>query len=335
MIYLIENFIRTNWDRLFPNAKMPQKIMFLKLRGSPSVNRAIPFLIFAEQSSHPFAFVKVPRNCNSRLNLGLQIEYKNLNYLQKVISSSYILRSIPHPICLEKISNCLCLFETSICGKKMNNLTIKGKKKINRMMDIVFDWLVHFHLETRTSQKKFDECIVEKHLGRETRRFLTKFHSLGPQYKNTLTENLQNIAIVYKNENIPIMFQCGDISRHNIFLENGKINVVDWEDSVRESLPYIDIYDFLVNFLCTLNPKKVISDKFKFYFVNKGHDDVVSYYLSKYCCALDINRDLMRALFPFYLVRTINRDARKYPDDLTKPLRWTNRLKVYLKSEIH
>ncbi len=332
MIYLIENFIRTNWDRLFPDTKIPQKIMFLKLRGNPSLNRVIPFLILAEEFSRPFTFVKVPRNCNSRLNLSLQIEYKNLKYLQKVISSSYILSSIPHPICLEEISNCLCLFETPICGKKMNNLSIKGKKKINRVMDIVFDWLVHFHLETRTSQKKFDECILEKYLGREVRCFLTKFHSLDPQYKNTLTENLQNIATVYENENIPIIFQCGDISPYNIFLENSKIKVVDWEDSVRESLPYIDIYDFLVNFLCILNPKKVINDKFKFYFVNKGYDNVVSYYLSKYCYALNINHDLVRAFFPFYLVRTINRDAGKYPDDLTKPSRWINRLKIYLGS---
>lgn len=334
MIYLIANFIRTNWGRLFPNAKMPQKMVFLKLRGSLSVDRIIPFLILDEEFSHPFAFVKVPRNWNSRSNLGLKIEYTNLNYLQKVISSSYILNSIPHPICLEKISNYLCLFETPICGKKMNNLSIKGKK-INQMMDIVFDWLVCFHLETRISQGKFDKYILEKYLGRETQCFLTKFHSLGTQYKNTLIENLQNIAILYKNENIPIMFQCGDISRHNIFLENDKIKVIDWEDSVRESLPYIDIYDFLVNFLCTLNPEKVTNDKFIFYFVNKGYDNVVSYYLSKYCYALDINCGLMRALFPFYLVRTINRDARKYPDDLTKPLRWINRLKIYLKSEMH
>jgi hypothetical protein len=114
----------------------------------------------------------------------------------------------------------------------------------------------------------------------------------------------------FYGKKIPTVLSHNDFNPHNLFVDNGRIQIIDWEFSRFDSFPLFDFYHFPFMYSFKYLPGDSRS-KHEAFFYDKGWlSDIVKGYMGKISETYGVDSDLLRALFPLYLIYIINRDLK-------------------------
>jgi len=271
--------------------------------------------------------VKIPRYIDSAKFI--EIEYKNLLYLNKILPEE-IRNSIPQPIIFDNILGNQVLVESFIKGKSLIELMAISnssslKIKIELQYKNAFRWLTSFHLHTITSKRIFDENLFIKEV-------LEPIEFFRRSFKTTANENqffleIENNCKKNIGESINLIFQHGDFWIGNIINNNNGTYIIDWENGIKESLPFHDIWLFISTASQYINKgilaKDGIINHFNYTFFEKHwYSDFLLKLVNEYKRETKINSEWLKLFFPLFLIVMATREYQKYGQHKEGDLNW-------------
>lgn len=201
-------------------------------------SRHVVALVFPAGSRHPCLVVKVPRQPGD--NGGVRREAEMLQNLWT--ASRGVVPRAPYVVGFVDKDDLCVLVETALTGQQLDPLRV-GRDPAGAMLagaDFVGSLPV-----TRSAADNGD--WYERKIGQPLR-------SLGQLVGENaevalLIEKTHNLLLPLKTQEIPAVFEHGDLSHPNLFVRpDGKLQVADWERASPDGLPGHD-YIFYLQYL--------------------------------------------------------------------------------------
>lgn len=231
-------FLTRNWDRLGLNRfGSPSRLSCIVATPRFRTSRHVIFFVLAEGSPHPILVVKVPRLTGE--HSCLDREAANLQAVHAARHGGF--DSIPRVLAYECHAGSRVLVESALVGKTMTPALVRRHSVA--CTEGLITWLTDLHLATTARNESggdWFERMVEQHLVHLGRVFPVAGR------ERSLIEGTRMLASVLRDEDIPLVFEHGDLSSPNIMVcRNGAIGVVDWELAEPRGLPAADLFFFL------------------------------------------------------------------------------------------
>lgn len=307
MIKDLEEYIIDNWEEIAGGREKPNTLSFLLRSG----NTTLQMYIFSNKLKNPIYIAKFCRNKESEHLI--EREFQNMKY---IYNASDVLKSaLSEPLFLEEISGNLLLIQSALPGKSIPDVVnLRGsflyRKKFFKYFSLVEEWLHKFQHQTQVSEFILTEEKVKEH-------FLTPIVEFSKRNLLTDTEKrffceFDKKALASLGCKIPLGFAHNDFWAGNILIDRNKIYVIDWADFEKANLPF---WDFLL-FLSTFTFSSISSyneDIIKEYLKHTYIDDnwfsqLVNRILKKYLSRMNLEYDIIKTLFPVFLVRRTLRE---------------------------
>ena len=231
-------FLVTHWRRLpLEEFRVPSRLSCIMATPRFRASSHVILFVFADGESDPILVMKVPRlpGDNARLDL----EAANLRKLHATRFGGF--HSIPRVVACEDYYNNRLLLETALQGQTMSPALVRRQPKV--CIEVVLAWLVNLHLATGIRNGD-DRRWFEQSALRPLERFGSAFR-ISPEERH-LIEQTRNLITPLQDQDLPLVFEHGDLSSPNILIqENGCPGVVDWELAEPRGLPAVDLFFFL------------------------------------------------------------------------------------------
>jgi aminoglycoside phosphotransferase (APT) family kinase protein len=191
-------------------------------------SRHVVFLGLLPESPEPVLVAKLPR---------LREDVAGITHEAEILSALHARReggvdSIPRVLALDDSVYPL-LLETALAGRPMAQSDLRRRR--SECIAAVIDWLDELYALEQPARildrRSYDE-LVEQPL----RAFANAFEAGAVQ--RTLVDRTLELLDRLVAADVPLVFEHGDLSEPNlVWLEDGRLGVVDWELAVLEGLP--------------------------------------------------------------------------------------------------
>lgn len=233
LIYLANNWKRLSLEQFGDPTDLSYIVATPRFRSSSH----LVFFVLNGRKADPVLIIKVPRIANDYDRLSR--EESNLRLLHEKTEGG--IDSVPRIIAFEEYEDIRMLVETALPGHKMSSRMKQRPPKSSA--EIVVPWLTELHMATREhnpGDSDWFERLIERpfdHI-KESIPLSTR--------EVTLMKQTQTVAEQFRDQDLPLVFEHGDLAPPNILLsDKGGIGVVDWELAVPEGLPAVDLFFFL------------------------------------------------------------------------------------------
>lgn len=328
----IEDYIFTNWERLFGVEKKPDRINLMKIGGRPGNKSSVPFLIFINRDKFPSYFLKVNRD--SAYPQGIEEEYNNYCEIQRRLSDE-MKKTVPCPVFLEKIEYYTMFCETAIYGRKFgkqifNNRNQRFKEKMTaRFFNLSVQWLNNFHKETFSGFVDIDDDFVAKYGIFPLENLLNIYPDETQNLKGEVEDLISRLKR-FRDVKIPIVSVHGDFDFWNILIKNDTINVVDWEECQAKGLPFNDLFYFLFHFAFVFEEEWNAKKSFDSFFRKGSWSQILAKnLLEEFSKHLNLPPELILTMAPLYCIElllkkySLHRDPKSIPLNSFEALRLT------------
>ncbi len=308
------------------------KISIMKAGGSNATYASAPFLVFINDDDFPILFVRVPRVF--AYTEKIYNEFSNLSYFYETVRSPELKKTMPLPLMLSRDEHFPVLIESALAGKSMS-LDLQ-EKRMPYNFKIAIDWLISFHKETESLRTTIGDASLTKYLIAITDCFLSQLDKTDLTFFNDFFRNLFVEIDSFKGEEIPIASIHGDFNPFNILIiRDNKLSIIDWEDSLMNSLPFFDLYHLLVvSSFSMLRDKGTKEERFNERFIKQNwFKDLADKCIVNYCSRMSINVDLARLFIPLYLASLVNKQMEQQRKDKAFFLIWKAMLRKYVQQE--
>lgn len=234
---LVQNFLVSNASRLGLECHgVDGTPSCLMLTPWFSASRHVVVLVLASETGAPCLVAKLPRRSGD--GGGVEREAANLRHLERVGAS---VGSVPRVVALELVGGRPMLLETALAGRPMDQYAIRREPA--RCLEAVNSWLLGLPWAPASGRRpNWYETLLERPLQQAAAGGLLGGGSLLVERTLELTEPLRHAEL-------PLVVQHGDLSDPNLlWLEDGRVGVVDWELSEQHGLPAHDLCFFLAYF---------------------------------------------------------------------------------------
>jgi GT2 family glycosyltransferase len=210
------------------------QIVFLA-HGTREWNRIVA-LLFEPDGTAPVAAIKLPRL--ERFNSDVEWEHDVLRVLAADLPAT-IAESIPQSRIL-RWNGLSVTTETCVTGSSLNSRARPAAETALEDLRCVVNWLAAFHRHSTI------ERVTAKEWGRQhftaaCRQYVVTFGSTPAEARlfDALSRSIEELG----DETLPIVWQHGDLGPPNVYLDNGRPLVIDWESArhgpVLEDLLYL------------------------------------------------------------------------------------------------
>jgi thiamine kinase-like enzyme len=325
MIEKLKELILQNSELL--RIEKTAKISFMKVGERTSTYASVSFLVFLNDDTSPSFFARIPRVFSYTEKL--TSEFENLTYFHKNIKNPVLRRSIPTPLFFSG-KDFPVIVEQALAGTSMA-LELQEKKMTSYFRRAI-NWLMSFHKETESQKATIGDASFMKYLESITGLFLSKCDSKSLPFFTNFFRGLFIEIDGFKGEKIPLGSIHGDFNPFNILMLDGNTtNIIDWEDSLEESLPLFDLFQLLVVSSFSMLPEygskeERFNDRFlkSVFFKNLAYKSITDY-----CDNMKINIDLARLLIPIYFAFMANRELEQQRNNRELFRTWAAMLKLY------
>jgi thiamine kinase-like enzyme len=301
MVGEISHYLNEHWEELgFPGVKRPE-LRFFKVGGNPWAEGRINFLVFDQEHTEPFLFVKIVRDLAS--NPSIRREYSLLRRLAENESLSAFL---PVPIHLITLSGRDVLLQRACHGTRMIS-TLSGSPFLQfqkAAMSMNFSRALEFIHILNTQQKKyvteaeFLESIVEP-----LRLFYDEYED-SREKKSRFADLLSRLGSQMGGAFFVTPVH-GDYSATNIFIEsNGRTKIIDWETAMDEGLPFWDLFYFMSKYIHNMKiyPKDRWNRVLSYYLGRGWLSQLIHRTVDEYCQKTGFDATLGRLIFPLHFL---------------------------------
>ena len=193
--------------------------------GSTDWNRLV-VLLFEPDGQAPIAAIKAPRI--ARFNREIQWEHDVLRALNQDLPRE-LAESIPRSR-IFRWNDLSVSIETCVSGASLNcRARPAGEGALNDLHSAV-EWLAHFHRHTtivRVPARKW----ARRHFDRVYGKYAKTFGLTAAEAQ--LFDDLRRSIEQLNMETLPIVWQHADLGPPNLYLDDGKVSVIDWETARR------------------------------------------------------------------------------------------------------
>lgn len=286
LTYLTNNWKRLSLEQYGDPSDLSCIIATPRFRSSSH----LIFFVLTKGKVDPILIVKVPRIAND--NGRLSREVSNLKLVQAERDEGF--DSIPRVIAYEDYENYRFLVETALAGHKMSS-RMKRRPPQTSAASMV-PWLIELHKVTCKSSNGVSDWF-ERLIERPLKHIVDVIPlSTGEE---TLVEQTQKLARQLRGQEIPLVFEHGDLAPTNILLpERGGLGVVDWELAEPEGLPAVDLFFFLTiigfSWRGARNNKECLAAFREAFF---GPSAWARPYIDHYAQSLQLSREILNVLF--------------------------------------
>lgn len=298
--------------------------------GSVSVEEHLrTFLIFDRAGELPLMSVKVGRAEADRARLTHEFAT-----LQCLATLAPIRPTLPLPLALREIGeSSLALVERGMPGTPLSTLLRNQQhlsaEEVRADLRLVQGWLQRFHAATTSSCRPLDgRALVEERLAR-----------LDEASRAALPEpfvaRLRAEGDHYAARSLPRVGRHGDLWAGNLLLGEGTLAVIDWDGYEADTLPFHDLFHFLVTYAQTYPwhgwrwTKKL--EGFERGFLSEGwFSALLRQYVRDFLEALSVPPEAAHFLFSIYLMTMAAPD---HPAANSFKVRWSGLLPFYARRQ--
>jgi thiamine kinase-like enzyme len=310
---IIENYVQQNWLKFGLDGKTSSnQLSSLILTPRFRASNHLICLVMPVDKPEPIIVVKIPRRAESS---GLAREAYNLRAVQQSRYGGY--HSIPRLLAYEPFLDRTVLVETALIGQPMEPSLIR--KDLQSISQLVFSWILELHQHTKISsieEPGWYSRLIEKPLD----YFGANFPLMQEEIE--LLKKTRAIADQIKGEEIPLVFEHGDMSHPNLLLVGqDKLGVLDWETSTEIGLPFSDLFFFLKYASISLSKAKTQNayiDAFKNAFFKPG--SWATSYMMSYSEKMHISPEIASILFVLCWARYTIGMVQRMQGERTNPL---------------
>lgn len=305
----IEQFLTSNIKNLFPDFSLNTKISLMKIKSRGGKCSSALFYLFINRENKPRFLIKVNRAPG--YFEAVENEYKNLKNIHE--KAAFRGLSAPEPMFCERFEDNIIFCETFIEGKPYLQI-LSGESDFNNIsnyLESALAWLLRLQSVTKTKDFVIDDIWIKKNAVNPVELFLEDHKNIDPDIKEFLLK-LPDFIREYAGITFPVVASHGDFDHWNIFVDKGKISVVDWEDCKLQSSPYDDLFMLLFHMALLHNPKCSEQENFNAFFEDKsGSYNTFSNMLDLFSKNHNLPGKLFFLLAPIYVAGAMNK---KYPD---------------------
>ncbi len=305
MLPELNDFLLSEWNKLFPEAPKPHLLDYLGIAGSIE-GGTTTFLAFIEQKADPAFVVKIHRYPDARDKVFKEV--KILHFLHA--NAGILADSVPRLIAYKKISGVWMLVQTVIEGRSLmapmdnNGLPEIGSAIFN--IDLAINWLTELHSIIRpdTSFEVLKQLKKEQLKNIESCSLTFDLSKTDKDFLEEIADNLDSMLVA------GAFIQHGDFCRHNILLGGNRgrrrVGVIDWTDSKRYGFPLHDIFFFLTTYYLQTRKhtgvKGFIQAFEDTYLSENRYSDEIKKVLLNYCAQFNIDLSYIKLLFGVFLI---------------------------------
>jgi aminoglycoside phosphotransferase len=298
--YLSKNWNRLNLARFGSSSTITSTLMTPRFQASGH----IIFFILKENVPNPILVAKVPRlpGDNQRLDREVSI----LNEVHNFRIGGF--ESIPQVLAYEDWAGNRLLVETALAGQAMRPALVRRQAKT--CIEAVLSWLIDFNFATTTCSQ--DTINWFNHLVEKPLEQVGDVLSSVPEVQQ-MVEKTRELAANISKENLPLVFEHGDLSSPNILIgPNAHVGIVDWELADPRGLPALDLFFFLTYIAFAQKKAKRNKDYVAaFHQAFFGQNAWALPHISIYAKSLHLNSELLEPLFLIcwcrYVANLVNR----------------------------
>jgi aminoglycoside phosphotransferase (APT) family kinase protein len=234
-VNVVQEFLVANSERL--------RLEHHGLKGIPScvvltprfpASRHIVVLVLAPGAAAPCLVVKLPRLPGD--HSGVAREAASLQELEQL---RHDLGTAPRVVSFERMGGLAILLQTALVGEPIDQDAVR--KAPTRCVAAVTEWLAGLP-QIAGADRRPD--WFEDLLARPLERLAAALS--GSAEGSRLLERTAKLVEPLRGATFPLVFEHGDLSDPNLlWLEDGRVGVVDWELSQPRGLPLHDLCFFL------------------------------------------------------------------------------------------
>jgi hypothetical protein len=214
------------------------------VKGTPScilltprfmASRHVVVLVLGTETGRPCLVAKLPRLRDD--DAGIQREAANLRQLERARVGGD--PGVPRVLALERFEGQAILLETALAGRPMDRAAVRSDP--GRCLAAVVEWTGALP----------STAPAERHAGRYEELLAGPLRRAGgdarlPAEWRRLVERTLELVAPLRDVALPLVFEHGDLSDPNLlWLDGGRVGVVDWELSEPHGLPAHDLCFFL------------------------------------------------------------------------------------------
>lgn len=291
-----------NWHRWSgqPAATMVD-ISCLLLTPRFETSRNVVFLFFSNLSESPVLVGKMPRVPGDDADLIKE----NENLLSIHDATNNRMQSMPRSVAVEQCGGNTLFLQTGLSGTLMSPAYVRSRTQW--CIDAVTTWISNLHAATVT------DCVSGL-FEQEIQRPIEMFRRFFPL--TAMQDRVMSVcehALLAHSQQIPHVFEHGDLSHPNIFvLQDGGIGVVDWELAKRYGVPALDLF-FVLSYLSAAISDAHDTEQHVLAFQRAfmGPSAWAQRYIAGYTSVMQLRPDLLVPLFVLCWTRyVVNRTIR-------------------------
>ncbi len=206
-----------------PGAQDAQAVFLA--HGSTDWNRLV-VLLFEPDGQAPIAAIKVPRV--ARFNREIRWEHDVLRTLNQDLPQE-LAESIPRSRIFHW-NDLSVSIETCVSGASLNCRARPADEGALNDLHSAVEWLACFHRHT-TIVRVPAKTWARRHFDRVYGKYAKTFGLTAAEAR--LFDNLQRSIEQLNIETLPIVWQHADLGPPNLYLDDGKVSVIDWETARR------------------------------------------------------------------------------------------------------
>ena len=301
MIHKIADYLNEHHEELDLPSGLRNDFSFLKVGGNPWEKGRINFLVFNRNQSDPILFIKGIREKDK--DESLRREY---NLIQELASHRKLTPFLPLPIHMVSLSGQDVLIQKACRGDRMLASLSKSsflhfqKKTIRenfcRAMEFVA--ILNTSIQNPLSPSELKSNVIHP--------FISFYEDYGCSSQNKIAlERLLEKACHLMGDAPCGTLIHGDYSATNIFLDSpNQIKIIDWETSLENSLPFLDLFYFMSKYIHNLKimPRNRWERVQDAYFGRNWFSDLIRKTVQEYCEQTHLSTELGHAIFPLHFL---------------------------------
>ncbi|MFA6308020.1 MAG: hypothetical protein WCS88_00315 [Patescibacteria group bacterium] len=239
------NFLKTYLvDNYFDGLRQDDINIVKTQNGTGHLNKKIVFYVFDKNNKKPALVVYAARNkkVNDVLKNSINSNKKQDDLAPKILFEDYY-------------NNIYFVGIEFIQGQKLN---LNNKDDIN----LVFDYIIRQYKDNKNNEIKRLDVFYQD--------IKNKFFKIDIDINNLIEDKFSS----FKDVKLPVIKQHGDLQDNNIFIVNGKLKIIDWDDYGFCDFPLFDFFTIYIKYKRKIAKDNFIENKLNDFYKLKNFEKI-------------------------------------------------------------
>ncbi len=300
MIPFLLDYLRANFDTLFPGRKAPPAFVPIKAPGKRGARSKVNVLVFGGHSDGMLAVCSFPRS--PEFDECITLEADNLRRCRDALKDRPVAGTLPEILFDGEIEGVHVLIQEGKPGISLQEILASGRSYRKWFM-LCGAWLADLHASTTVARVKVAKEDLDAWLFRPLDTLIQGSVFLNADRVKKIRQWIDSAARFVEGQEVPLCGQHGDFNAHNILVHEQGIAVIDWEDARFDVPPFLDLNQFVISNAHQLKTGLTPAESMQRFALSRGaYRDAVHEMSTAYCRAIEIHPSFPMMMVPACMV---------------------------------